>query len=550
MRELMDNVLAMKGKNFAAIQCGKLLAVLALALCLTTAARGQDTATIVGTVLDSSGAVVPGAKVSVSNPERGFVRDVESNSSGEYTAARIPIGDYVVTAEATGFQKLVRSGISLSAGQTQRVDLTMAVGQITQQVEVAGSAPKIETENATISNVVTSKQIQNLTLNGLNFLGLTFLVPGAVQDQSQDEAMQLGHAGSEVNVAFNGNRIEYSQLELDGGNNAQESSTSMGGAVVPAVESIAEFRISTSNYGADVGQHAGALVEVATKGGTKDFHGSAYEFLRNDALDANDWFANQQIGPPGGHAPKTPLKWNIFGYTLGGPFYIPNHYNTSKSKTFFFWSQEWARYRQANPPSNQSVPTALMRRGDFSECDLASPNYLGGTYPQLTQAGGCLLPSLDGGKTFVDTVSVDPNAKAMLDAYVPLPNNGPTRYISAHGVPTNFSSTQIRVDQNLSDRAAMFVRFTSDTWVKDRGARALVGIKLRYDCDGLFRSRPPDRAAPQLQLQAYADERAYLELHGYAPHHYDDGGSGKHLSHQPQALGLERQRSLPGKCRK
>ena len=106
--------------------------------------------------------------------------------------------------------------------------------------------------------------------------------------------MQLGHAGSEVNVSFNGNRIEYSQLELDGGNNAQESSTSMGGAVVPALESIAEFRISTSNYGADVGQHAGALVEVATKGGTKDFHGSAYEFLRNDALDANDWFANSR----------------------------------------------------------------------------------------------------------------------------------------------------------------------------------------------------------------------------------------------------------------
>jgi len=419
---------------------------------------------MVGTVSDTSGAVVPGAKVSVSNPERGFVRDLVSNESGEYTAARIPIGDYVVTVEATGFQKLVRSGINISAGQTQRIDVTLTVGQISQEVQVQGNAVKVETEHATLSEVVTSNQIAELTLNGQNFLGLTFLVPGAVQGQGQDEAMQLGHAGSEVSVSFNGNRVEYSQLELDGGNNAQESSTSMGGAVVPAVESIAEMRISTSNYGADVGQHAGALVEVVTKGGTRDFHGSAYEFVRNDALDANDWFANQQINPPGGNAPKTPLKWNTFGYDVGGPFFIPGHYNTDKSKTFFFWSQEWARYRAATV-ANHSVPTAMMRTGNFSECDPNSGNYLGGQYPQFNPQN-CFLPSLDGGKTFVDSVAVDPNAKAMLDAYVPLPNNGPTGYISAHSVPTNYSSKQLRIDQNLSDKASMFVRFTDDTWVK------------------------------------------------------------------------------------
>ncbi|HEV2495470.1 MAG TPA: carboxypeptidase-like regulatory domain-containing protein [Terriglobia bacterium] len=460
MSKLKSNRFPMKCQNQSIIGARTILALSVAFVCLSVAASAQDTATIVGTVMDSSGAVVPGVKVSVSNPARGFVRDVESNSSGEYTAARIPIGNYVITAEAKGFEKLVRSGISLNAGQTQRVDLSMTVGQLSQEVQVTGNAVQVETESPTLSAVVTSKQIQSLTLNGQNFLALTFLVPGAVQDQSQDEAMQLGHAGSEVNVSFNGNRIEYSQLELDGGNNAQESSTSMGGAVVPALDSIAEFRISTSNYGADVGQHAGALVEVATKGGTKDFHGSAYEFLRNDALDANDWFANQQINPPGGNAPKTPLKWNTFGYTVGGPFYIPKHYNTDKSKTFLFWSQEWAKYRAATLATG-SVPTARMRTGDFSECDPTSPNYVA-----LMVQEGCLLPSLDGGKTFTDTVPVDPNAKAMLDGYVPLPNNGVNGYVSAHSVPTNFSSTQIRVDQNLSDKAAMFVRFTSDTWVK------------------------------------------------------------------------------------
>jgi hypothetical protein len=425
----------------------------------------QDTATLVGTVSDATGAVVPGAKVTVSNPSRGFTRDVASNAAGEYTAARIPIGDYVVTAEASGFQKLVRSGITLTAGQTQRVDLTLTVGQLTQQVEVVGNIARVETENATISDVVTSRQIENLALNGQNIMGLEFLVPGAAIADGQEDAMQLGHAGGEVSVSFNGNRMEYSQLEYDGGNNAQESSLGIGGAVTPALDSIAEFRVSTSNYGADVGQHAGALVEMVTKGGTKDFHGSAHEFVRNQKLDANDFFTNQQIGPPGGNAPKSPLQWNIFGYTAGGPFYIPHHYNTSKTKTFFFWSQEWAKYRAATT-RHGSVPTARMRQGDFSECDPSSANYLGNTYPQYFSPENCTLPTVDG--VTVDTVTpVNSNGKDWLDAYVPLPNNGPVGYIGAHKVPTNFSDTIIRVDQNISEKATLFVRFASDTWTRN-----------------------------------------------------------------------------------
>ena len=415
----------------------------------------QDTASIVGTVTDSSGAVVPGARVSVSNPEKGFVRDVASNSAGEYTAAKIPIGNYVITAGAPGFEKLEHSGITLTAGQTQRVDLTLTVGSVTQQVQVSGNVARVETESAAISDVVTSKQIENLNLNGLNFGALTFLVPGAVQNNGYNPT-QLGHNGAEIGVTFNGGRTEYGNLELDGGANSDEGSTSMGGAVIPALDSIAEFRVSTANYGADVGQHAGALVEVATKSGTKQFHGDAYEFVRNDVMDANDWFINQQIAPPGGNAPKTPLKWNTFGYTLGGPFYIPDHYNTSKTKTFFFWSQEWARYRQGQVISGD-VPTSLMREGDFSQCDPAS-----GNYSSYISGQGCALPIVNG--QTVDSVAVNPNAAALLNAYVPLPNNGIDGYVSAKSVPTNFSDIMIRVDQNISDKASLFVRYTKDSW--------------------------------------------------------------------------------------
>src|SRR5437762_449380 len=148
---------------------------------LSFTAKAQDQATLVGSVTDASGAAIPGAKVTVTRPDVGFTRDLVTNSAGEYTAARIPIGDYVITAEATGFQKLVRSGITLQVGQTLRVDLQMTVGQVNQEVTVRGSAVKVETENATVSDVVSGSQIQDLTLVGRNYQMLTILTPGAAQ---------------------------------------------------------------------------------------------------------------------------------------------------------------------------------------------------------------------------------------------------------------------------------------------------------------------------------------------------------------------------------
>ncbi len=353
-------------------------------LALSFTAKAQDQATLVGSVTDASGAAIPGAKVTVTRPDVGFTRDLVTNSAGEYTAARIPIGDYVITAEATGFQKLVRSGITLQVGQTLRVDLPMTVGQVNQEVTVKGSAVKVETENATVSDVVSGSQIQDLTLVGRNYQMLTILTPGAAPEDSWDPT-KLGH-NSQAGISFNGTRDYYNNFEIEG---AQNNDTSSGGPspdTFPALDSIAEFRISTSNYGADVGMRAGANIQVITKSGTKEFHGDAYEFVRNDHMDANDWFVNRQIDPPGGHAPKRPLKWNLYGYTLGGPFYIPGHYNTDKSKTFFFWSQSWAKYREGSTIFNTNTPTLRMRQGDFSECDPASPNF------NAIADSGCSLP--------------------------------------------------------------------------------------------------------------------------------------------------------------
>jgi hypothetical protein len=447
---------------------GAILLLMLVLACLCLPAWAQDTGEIQGAVTDSTSAVVPGARITVSNPARGFVRELTANATGNYDAPKIPIGEYVITAEAAGFQKLIRSGIQLTVGQIERVDLQLRVGPVTQEVTVTGQVALVETQTGAISDVVTGTQIANLELNGRNFLALYTLVPGAMADDSFDPT-KVGIEGF-AGVSFNGTRMEYNNIEIDGGNDADEGSGGVSVNTFPSLDSIAEFRVSTSNYGADMGRHAGAQIELATKAGTRDFHGDAYDYVRNDILDSNDWFINRQpwtslsasdcrggnvnLGPC--NAPKTPLKWNDYGYTFGGPFYIPGHYNTSKSKTFFFWSEEWRKYREGTVIGPLGVPTVRMRKGDFSECDSFSPNY------NSVVAVGCVLPTVNGNT--VDSVPIGPNAQTLLNAYVPLPNNGPDSYIAAHSQPTNWREEQIRVDQNISDKTSAFVRFTNDAW--------------------------------------------------------------------------------------
>src|SRR5512135_800017 len=213
-------------------------------------AFAQDTAQIVGTVTDSTGAVIPSAKITVTEPSKGIHRDLTSNAAGQFVAAALPIGTYSVSAEAPGFQKLEQTGISLQTGQYQRVDVVLKVGQVTQEVTVTSNAPVVQTETAAISGVVTGTQVQNLNLNGRNFVTLALLVPGAVPAGGLDTS-HVGVYGNN-NISFNGSRTQYNNWEIDGGNNTDEGSASTFNTY-PNLDTIAEFRISTSNYGADMG---------------------------------------------------------------------------------------------------------------------------------------------------------------------------------------------------------------------------------------------------------------------------------------------------------
>ena len=423
---------------------------------VSLAAFAQDTATVVGTVTDPTGAVIPGAKITVSNQDKGYSRDLVSDSAGEYTAPKIPIGNYVITGEAPGFQKLIRRGITLNVGQALRVDLQMTVGQTTQEITVTGNVAKVETETGTISDVVTGSQISLLNLNGRNFTNLATLIPGAAPGGYDPSNIGV-LAGS--GISFNGMPTAYNNWEIDGTNNADQGAGGTANMTYPNIDALAEFRIVTSNYSAEYGKNAGATIEVATKAGTRQFHGTLFEFIRNDRLDANDWFLNRQIAPPGGNAPKTPLKRNDYGFTFGGPLYIPGHYNTTKSKTFFFWSENWRKNRQGTVIS-APVPTTLMRQGNFSDCDPTSGNY------NPVVASGCVLP-LDPAtqQTYPgNIVPMDPNGAALLSGLIPLPNNGVDGYIAAPSLPTNWRQDMIRVDQNIGDKTSVFVRYTQDAY--------------------------------------------------------------------------------------
>jgi hypothetical protein len=443
-----------------------LFASVFFALAIAAWCQQQESADIMGTVTDSSGAVIPNAKVTVSNIDKGITRELTSNSAGAYSAPSIPIGNYTVTAEAPGFQKLTRSGITLQVGQAQRVDMQLTVGQVTQEVSVVGNLVQVQTENATISGVVSGKQIQDLELNGRNFVTLALLVPGAVPDNGLNTSTVGVYANN--SISFNGNRTQYTNWEVDGGNNTDEGSAGTFNTY-PNLDSIAEFRISTSNYGADMGKHAGANIQLATKSGTKTFHGDLAEYNRNSAVASADFFLNRNNGKKGF------LNQNEYGYTLGGPFYIPGHYNTDKSKTFFFWSEDWRSILQGQTVGN-NVPTANMRNGDFSECDKAlNP---GG---DQVISDGCKLPKLNGvaydtiqqmqvaevaaGRSQADLNQAFTNGKDLLDGMVPLQNtNVAGHWITAAPTVTKWRQEQIRIDQNIGDKTRIFGRWTQDAW--------------------------------------------------------------------------------------
>ena len=428
-----------------------LLAVLTLSLtCLA-----QDTGQLTGTVHDSSGAAVANANVVVSNSSQGLSRPTTTNSTGDWLIGGLPGGTYDVSVSAPGFKTFQAKGIVLRVGQKLRADATMQVGATSTEITVQGtSVAQVETQSSELAGTVTSNQISQLQLNGRNFTQLVTLVPGVSNQTGQDE----GTVGVYGNVAFsfNGGRTEYNNWELDGGDNMDNGSNSTLN-VYPSIDAIAEVRVLTSNYGAQYGRNGSGTVEAETKSGTNAFHGDAYEFVRNDAFNARNYFDPYQdangkfIGAP-------PYKKNDYGYTIGGPVYIPGVYNTDKQKTFFFWSQEWRKDRVPGQTFSQGVPSVAERAGNFSDL---CPNPTTGSMDDcpINPATGLQFP---GNIVPVDTV----NAPAFLQQ-IPLPTAGVPgqELFNASPVqPTDWREELIRVDHNFSPKLRAMFRYIHDSW--------------------------------------------------------------------------------------
>jgi Carboxypeptidase regulatory-like domain/TonB-dependent Receptor Plug Domain len=428
-------------KYFGLAAPALIVAVLTL-LFLPLASRAQDTGYISGSVTDKTGAAIANAEVVITSQGENLTRNTTTNSDGAYVGSALPAGTYDVVVTATGFQKYLAKGVVLPVAQKLRIDIVLTVGAVNEEITVSGeSVAQVETQSSDISSTITGKQVNELELNGRNFTQLVTMAPGVVSQTGQDE----GTVGVNGNVSYsiNGGRTEYNNWEIDGGDNMDNGSNSTLN-VYPNIEAIAEFKVLTSNYGAQYGRNASGTIEVETKSGTNNFHGSAFEYLRNDMFNARPW----ESGADPTH-PNPPYKKHDFGYTVGGPIFIPHFYNTEKKKTFFFFSEEWRR--EKNPHQyNVKVPSDAERGGDFS--DLCP----GEDCPH--QADGSAFPG--------NVVPIDPNAQFLL-AVLPQANgtnNGFPTYTNSTSLPTTWREELVRVDHNITDNYRLTFRYIHDSW--------------------------------------------------------------------------------------
>lgn len=333
-----------------------------------TVTNNGTTGTVTGTATDQTGAVLAGAKLEISNA-KGVKVTTTTNEQGIYTVSGLEPGTYDVIVSKGAFKNFQTSGLIVTAGATLPLDALLEPAGTEEKVEVtAGGAAQVETENAEVSGTITQKEAANLMLNGRNFTQLITLTAGVSNQTGQDEA-KVGVVGS-VKYSVNGGRVEYNSFEVDGSDvlNAGLSGAESTLVVYPSLDAVQEVKVLTSNYGAQYGRTASGSVQVTTKSGGPQFHGNLYDFFRNEAMNARNYFDQTT---------KAPLyRRNDFGGTFGGPIWIPGHYNEKKDKTFFFFSEE-ARIEKS--PSelqsnfNGAVPTLAERQGDFSDV-CPSPN--------------------------------------------------------------------------------------------------------------------------------------------------------------------------------
>jgi hypothetical protein len=411
---------------------------------------------IVGTVKDSSGAAIANTEVVLTNLGTNDRRTATTNSDGLYQFVNLPPAQYSVAITKTGFNKVLRSPITVQTETTTTINIALQVGDVSQTVEVTAQTPLLQTETSSLGQVIDQRKTNELPLNGRNPMNLVALVPSVVP---QGQSMQNPNGTNPFawgNFQIGGGMANQSTVWLDGSpvNSAYINLTSL----VPTQDSLQEFKVSTSNLSPQYGRFAGGVVNFTTKSGTNSLHGAAWEYLRNKVLNANTFFNNKNGTPTGA------FTQNQFGFNIGGPVVIPKLYN-GKDKTFFFVNYEGFRLRQG-ASSTQTVPTAAERAGDLSALSqIYDPLTTCGTgapgYPDCPQAQrGNRLPFAG---NQIPANRINPTSLTYLKLY-PLPNNptpnGIGNWVGNASQGGNNNETVVHIDQNISEKQHLSGRYT------------------------------------------------------------------------------------------
>jgi hypothetical protein len=438
-------------------------AAIVVLVCAMTAAHAQDvTGSISGTVTDPSGAAVKGATVELINTDRNeTVRTLVTNGAGFYTASSLPSGTYTVKVTDEGFKLDTLTGLVLHVDDKLTANRKLVVGSTNQSVSVEADELHINLEDAAASGLFTGTQVRELELSTRNYEQLLSLQPGVDYTGTTDQiyigpANPLGVANT-VAFSVNGQRTSANNWTIDGADNVDRGGN-LTLLAFPSVDAIAEFKTLRGNYSAEYGRSAAGQVNVVTRSGTNTYHGGAYEFFRNDDLNANSW-ADKNFASPSQFLARPPLRYNDYGYTFGGPVWIPKIYN-GHNKTFFFWSQEFRKVISYNPIA-VNVPTAAERAGTFP-------------VPVCINFVGSAVSCADAGVTQIPTSALSANALAYLkDVYsldgskVPFPNAGPTQDPHAYNYNArniyNDAQELLRVDQAIGQKFNVFYRFIHDS---------------------------------------------------------------------------------------
>ncbi len=439
-------------------------AVLLLAFVVSLTCSAQQNSEINGTVTDSQGAVVPNAHLVLTQPSTGLTKEADSNASGYFSFPGLNIGTYSLKITAQGFQTTVKSGLELNVSQTLRSDATMVVGSVDTTVSVEASALQVQADSNVVSTLINSDQITELATENRNFVALVALglgVSSTVPDSNTPTSI-----ASNFNISVNGLRESHNIWLIDGGE-ADDRGAGGGASIMPSQDAIAQFETLASNYPPDYGISSGATISLGLKSGTRKFHGSLWEFNRNADYDANTYFNNQS------HTPRTKLNYNIYGFNIGGPVFVPKTYNSNRERTFFFWNEEWRKIVQGSSPTNVNTLPAADFPVAGQNLAYVAPAFAPTTTIKVPSIGDpaynaklAALGLTPGGAFPNNTIPaalLDPNSILYLSSgVVPKPNLANGQNASSANQPINVRDDVVRIDHKLTDKLQLLGHYIAD----------------------------------------------------------------------------------------